>query len=106
MFQHELAFFPGNFKAVGARCLTGPGDTPRCATSVIFQKRIGLVFRLNRLILPQSDVSRDTHGKPYKPLQEIEIMWALVDEPPASLPLPCGAPGAGLIVRLGTEPIR
>ena len=48
----------------------------------------------------------DTYWKAYKPLQQIEIMRTLVDEQPAPLAFPRGAPGAGLIVRLGAEPIR
>ena len=102
LFQHELIFFPGNFKAVGTRCLTGAGNKHCSGATGILQKRIDLVFHLNRVI-PQSDVGRDTYWKPHKPLRRIDA--ALVDGSPAPLPFPRGAPGAGLIVRLSRQPV-
>ena len=100
----NLCFVHRDFKPVGAGRVAGGGDKYAGCAVWIFQIGGDVVFYLD--IMPFAFMTEGGHlaGHPADPLQQVEVVRALVEQHTAAFTGPGRSPCARIIVRLGTVP--
>ena len=96
----------GNLEAVGAGGLAGGRDEHGRRAAVILEVRGDLVLGLDVVVL--AEVAERAHARRHaeKPLEQVKIVGALIEQDAAAFALPGGAPAARRVVCFGPVPRR
>ena len=105
VFVNELAALGGDLEAVGAGGFAGGGDEHAGGAVGEFEVSRDVVLDFNAVIFAETAVGADAFRETEHPLEEIEVVRALVEQHAAALAGPSRAPAAGAVVGLGAEPI-
>ena len=101
----ETALFAGDFQFVHAWGLAGGGDKGGGRAVVVLQHSGHIVFDFDLMEAAELAETTDFLRHAKHPLEEIQIVWALVHENAAALAFPRATPAAGGVVVVGAEPI-
>lgn len=101
----EATLFARDFQLVHARGLAGGGDKGGGGAVVVLQHSGHVVLDFDLMEAAELAETTDFLRHTKHPLEEVEIVWALVHENAAALPFPRAAPAAGGVVVVGAEPI-
>src|SRR5690606_3139448 len=105
-FGDQLAAITSDLQPVGARRLAGGGDEVPGRSAGILQAGADLVLHLDRVRLAARPDRRHPAGHPARrPLQQVQVVWTLVDQHAAALALPGGTPAARGVIAPGAEPV-
>ena len=97
---------PGDLQAVGARGVGGGGDENAGRPALKLQIGGHVVLHLDVVPLALVAEGADPDGQAAEPLEQVQLMGALVQQDAAALAGPGGPPSAGVIVALGAVPVR
>ena len=105
ILTNQLAHFHINFKTVGAGGISCGSDKYSSGTIGILQIGGHIVFYLD--IMPLANVTKSVYlaGQSTNPLQQIQLMGALVQQNTAAFTCPSSTPCTGIIINLGTIPV-
>ena len=105
VFAYQLAQGAGDLQAVGAGGVAGGGDEH--AGRAVGELQEGGHVILDLHVMPLALVGKGMHlgRQAAQPLQQIQLVGALVEQHAATLALPGGTPCTGVIVVLGAVPV-
>lgn len=101
----ETALLAGDFEAVAARSLASGGDKGGGEAAVVLQHGGDIVFDLDLMETTELAEAADALRHAEHPLEEVQVVRALVHEHAAALALPRATPAAGGVVIIGAEPV-
>lgn len=104
-FHDELALFAGHFETVGSGGFSGCCDEDTRAAVFIFHVGGHAVLHFDIVIAAKLTEAAHLFGHAKDPLEQIEIVRALIEQHSAAFPLPCGTPSTRGIVGMCAEPI-
>ncbi len=104
IFQDDLAAVGDDFEAIGAGRFAGGGDENAGSAVGIFEIGGDAVFDFDFMETPQLTKGRDGTRHAADPLQQVQLMGALIEQDAAAFALPGRPPGAGIIISLGAKP--
>ena len=105
MLRDQASAFQCDFETVCTRCICSCGDENTGCTIFKFEICGNIILNFN--IMPFSIMAESTNAgwKTADPLQEVEIVRALVQKNAAAFAVPGSAPFAGIVVRLRAVPV-
>ncbi len=101
----DAALLGGDFQFVHAGGFTGGSDEGGSGAVVVFHDGGDIVFDFDFVETAKFAEATDLLRHAKKPLEEVQIVRALVHENASALALPGAAPAAGGIVVIGAEPV-
>ena len=101
----EASLFAGDFQLVHAWSLAGGGDKGGGRAVVVLQHRGHVVLDFDLMEAAELAETTDFLRHAKHPLEEIQIVGALIHEDTTALAFPRAAPAAGGVVVVGAEPI-
>src|SRR6202007_340837 len=105
IFDYDFASLGGYFETVRPRRF--PGGSVDNGRHTIRMLEIGchIVFDLDIVIPAKIAKCADAGRHPKNPLENIQVVWALVEQQPAPLACPGSSPVTRLVVRFSPEPV-
>ena len=106
IFGYQFRLFQRDFQAVGAGSIGGGGDKYAGCAIGEFQICRHIILHLD--IVPFSVMAEGAYpgGHSADPLQQIQIVRALIQKNAAAFSVPGGSPAAGVVVSLAAVPVR
>lgn len=104
-FEDEFAAVAGDFEAVCAGGFAGGGDEEAGGTGWIFHEDGDVVFDFDVVEAAELAEAADARWFAEEPVEEIDLVRALVEERAAAFAFPGRAPAAAGVVGFGAEPI-
>jgi hypothetical protein len=105
IFEDEFAAFASNFEAVSAGSFSGGGDEDAGGAVFVLEVSGDIIFYFDVVVATDFAEATDFIGQAEDPLEEIEVVGALIEKHAAAFSAPGSAPSAGGVIVFGAEPI-
>ena len=101
----DLAHLKGQFQTIGTGSVAGSGDKHAGCAVLILQIGGHIILHFN--IVPLRLMTEGTYLRrhPAQPLQQIQLMRALIQQHAAAFSVPCSLPARRIIIALGAIPV-
>ena len=102
---YQFTHFQCDFKPIGSGSVASGGNEHAGSAVGVLQIGGHVIFHFDIVPFPFMTESTDAAGHSADPLDQIQIVGALVQQYAAAFTVPSGAPGAGIIIGLGAVPV-
>ena len=106
VFADQFSTLAVNLQPVGSRQVTCGCGEHACSAVFEFQVSRYVIFNLNMMPFPFMALCLHLDRHTAQPDQQIQLVRALIQQNAAAFSCPCGPPGSGIIILLGSVPVR